>query len=356
MKCQGSNKEDSSLIKVRNSTDKGKYELLRSYYTSWNKITKVRHRVIIDTHAGSGMVQFLGGKNILNKRVEERRYGSPLLAILKTLKMSNKLKIIFNEADPARYSILERHVQDFIDNGIPVFISKKKDFRYKSLQTKRKRKQKGKQDWKFPESPGKQPMKGYNAERIHSKAEIIMYNHKIEELIEEIFNKHLKNIEEKDKSIKPIALFFVDPCGVVGWNDVIKKICQRSNKQEGTELILNWSYEAIARTINTESKNTTLSKMYGIPLEDIDKEFEGITEMEQYLNKYLGQLKNYFEYVINYGVPRDRKIKPKLSDYRKYFLIVCTNNSSGASLAGYKAKEIKQKLRGYKDMDTFLKQ
>lgn len=355
MKCQSFDKGDTPLIKIKESTDKGKYELLRAYYTSWNKITKVRPRVIIDTHAGSGMVLFLGEKNIFKKKVEKRIYGSPLLAILKTLKMSNNLKIILNEADPLIYSVLEKYVQEFINNGVPVFLSEKKIFEYKSLQTKRKRKQKIKHDREFPESPEDKPKKGYRIEHLYSKAEIRLYNQKIEDIIEEIFKKYLNDIEEKGKIIKPIALFLVDPCGSVDWKEVIKKICERSNKQEGTELILNWSYEAIARTINTDSKNQILSKIYGIPLENIEKEFEGINEMEDYLNKYINQLKNYFKYVIKYGVPRDRKTKPKQSKYRKYFLLVCTNNSSGASLAGYKAKKIKQDLRGYKDMNVFLK-
>ena len=54
---------------------------------------------------------------------------------------------------------------------------------------------------------------------------------------------------------KPIALFFVDPCGAVGWKKVIERICLRANKREGTELILNWSWDAINRNLKTESKN-----------------------------------------------------------------------------------------------------
>ncbi len=55
------------------------------------------------------------------------------------------------------------------------------------------------------------------------------------------------------------------------------------------------------------------------------------------------------------GVPRDRKIKPRQSRYKKYFLILCTNNLSALSLAGYQIEKINIKMRGkFKDMNTYI--
>ncbi|MFW9878763.1 MAG: hypothetical protein ACFFG0_37265, partial [Candidatus Thorarchaeota archaeon] len=81
-------------IKVGDNTNKSKYEFLRLFYTKWNQITKPSPRVIIDTHAGTGMVRLITKIRLLNKYYSKLIYGSPLLAILKTLKISNNLKLI----------------------------------------------------------------------------------------------------------------------------------------------------------------------------------------------------------------------------------------------------------------------
>lgn len=335
------------IIRVGEKTNKGKYDFLRSYYTLWNLITKTRPRVIVDTHAGTGVVELVGKKNILNERNNKTIYGSALLAILKTLKISNNLTIILNESNPKHYSNLKNYVDNFKQNGVPIFIKKKDEFYYKSLETKRKRKLKDKENWEFPESPDEKPSRGFSKIHILSKANIITHPKEIEEIIDEIFQKYLKPVEKRDRIIKPIALFLVDPCGSVGWKDVIEKICKRSNKEEGTELILNWSWEAINRNLTTEFKNEMLSRIYGTSIEKIEEEFKEINSMDAFLKKYIEQLEKYFKHVIHVGVPRDRKIRPKMSSHKKYFLLFCTNNESALSLGGSKTKNIKKAMRNY---------
>ncbi len=343
------------IIRVREKTNKAKYEFLRLYYTTWNMITKTRPRVIIDTHAGSGIAELHRQKDILNKKSVKRIYGSPLIAILKTLQISSNLTIILNEANKTRFHELEKILNRFKQDGIPIFKRRKEDFYYKSLKTKRKRKLKQKNLYLYPESPEERPPLGYVKNLKFTKANIQLYYKKIESVIDEIFQNYLTPVEVNNKIFNPIALFLVDPCGMVEWNEIIKKICMRSQKKEGTELILNWSWEAINRNLNTENKNSILSKIYGIPLKDVEIEFKNIIHMEQFLEKYIDQLKQYFLHVNKVGVPKDRKLKPRQSTYRKYFLLYCTNNKSGLSLAGYKTEKIKRQLRdNFEELTTYI--
>jgi len=341
-------------IKVGESTNNSKYEFLKLFYTKWNQITKPSPRVIVDTHAGTGLVNLIIKNYLFQTNSSQLIYGSPLLAILKTLRLSHNLKIILNEPNPNNHLLLEKITNAVKKRGLPIFEKITEEFIYKSIQTNRKRKKKQKKEYLFPESFDSRFPLGFSRNWERTKAEIVLFKEDIEIIMKEICKKYI-NIIDDNTNLKPKVLFFVDPCGSVSWNEVIKKICLRSNKQEGTDLILNWSWEAINRTINTDSKNSVLSKIYGIPLEKIDKEFEGILEMEGFLNKYKTQLQNYFKYVVEVGVPRDRKIKPKQSMYKKYFLILCTNNPSALSLAGYQIEKIKVKMRGkFKDMNAYL--
>ncbi|MFX0073727.1 MAG: hypothetical protein ACFFAO_21825 [Candidatus Hermodarchaeota archaeon] len=346
-------KEKIPIIRVKETTDKAKYEFLRSYFTRWNQITKYNPRVIIDTHAGSGKVEYLKEKNVFGEKQIEDIYGSPLLAILKTLTISKDLTIILNEKNKERYDELKKYIDNFEENGIPIFQKKQDKYVYKSLKTGRKRKaQISKLERIFPEKFGLKPPKGYYLTREFTNAKIYLYNKDIEAIIDEIILKYLKIIEEDKNSIKPIALFFVDPCGMIGWNEVIEKICKRSKKKEGTELILNWSWEAIIRNLNTDYKNSVLSKIYGIPISKINEVFNEI-EIIEFLNMYVKKLRKYFKFVEIIGVPRERRFKPRLSKHRKYFLLYCTNNESGRSLAGYKAQIIRERIIGFKDIRKF---
>ena len=346
-----------NLIKVGEKTNKSKYDFLRLFYTKWNQIINPRPRVIIDTHAGTGLVNLNIKRSLTKTNYSKKIYGSPLIAIIKTIKISQNLKIILNESDHNNFAQLESFLDKVQNEGLPVFEKIEDNFRYKSLETGRKRKLKqNKKKYIFPEEFNKKLPIGYKKVLIRSKGEIIVLNKKIEDNIQCIIDDHLNKIDEKSNS-KPIALFFVDPCGIVEWKKVITLICKRSNKREGTEMILNWSWDAISRTLPTKFKNSTLSKIYGIPIERIDEEFQDILTMKDFLEKYLEQLRQHFKYVVEVGVPRDRRLKPKQSKYRKYFLILCTNNLSGLSLAGYQIEKIGEKLRdGIRDMNAFIYQ
>lgn len=343
-----------TYIKVGENTNKSKYEFLRLFYTKWNQITKPSPRVIIDTHAGTGMVNLITKTRLLNISYSKLIYGSPLLAILKTLKISNNLKLIFNEPDEYNAYLLEKCLRVIEKRGLPIFKKPTQDFIYKSFQTNRRRKKKQSEEIFFPDSFDSRPPRGFSRNWIKSKAYILLFNKKIELTIDTIIDNYLNTLDKKT-NLKPKALFFVDPCGIVGWNEVIKKICIHANRQEGTDMILNWSWDAISRNLNNESKNSVLSSVYGFPIEQIDEEFERTYSMEDFFKKYKRQLSEYFKHAVEVGVPRDRKIKPRQSKYKKYYLILCTNNPSALSLAGYQIEKIKENIRGkFKDLKTFI--
>jgi hypothetical protein len=221
----------------------------------WNKIINPRPRIIVDTHAGSGIVNLYHDRDILKKRKLTKIYGSALIALIKTLKLSNNLKIILNEKDPMKFRELEKHVTDFINFGVPIFEEQVDNFAYKAFITKRKRKLKNKPKIIFPNSPNQKPPLNFRKKRTKIKAKVELFNESIENVIDEIIDIELSDSDLKEKKLKPVVLFFVDPCGIVSWNDVISKICKRSTKEEGTELILNWSWEAINRNLPTQNKN-----------------------------------------------------------------------------------------------------
>jgi len=335
------------FITVRESTIKSKYEFIKLYYTKWNDITKPSPRIIVDTHAGTGQVVLIKESPLLRTIETEVIYGSPLLAILKTLLISDNLVIILNEASKKNYLLLEKCKKAIIRRGLPIFEEIQERVRFRSLKTNRPNLQRRKKKRKFPNSFNSKTPRGFQRVWIKSKADILLNRNKIEDSIDYLFSEYINIIDERTNKM-PKGLFLVDPCGMVSWNKVILKICERSNKLEGTELILNWSWEAIARTINTQSKNSTLSEIYGIPLENIDKEFQGLglDNMEEFKNMYIQQLEEYFKHVVEVGVSRDRQLKPRQSPHRKYFLIFCTNNKSALSLAGYQLKKIEKNVRG----------
>ena len=155
----------------------------------------------------------------------------------------------------------------------------------------------------------------------------------------------------------PVAsLFLVDPCGIIDWNPTIEKICEWAGKNPYTEMILNWSWDAVNRNLTTKRRRKVLSRCYGVALRDVDDEFQNFTEMQQYLDKYLAQLNRYFKYACPIGVPKEhKKIKPKAKDFRKYYLIFCTNSKNALKLAEYKADLIEKELRQkFVDLNGFI--
>ncbi len=64
---------------------------------------------------------------------------------------------------------------------------------------------------------------------------------------------------------------------------------------------------------------------------------------------------NYREIIVILGFPKNRKLKPKQSERKKYSLILCTNNPSALSLAGYQIEKIGVQMReGIANMNTFI--
>ncbi len=113
---------------------------------------------------------------------------------------------------------------------------------------------------------------------------------------------------------------------------------------------MNWNYSAIGRNLSNQNRAKILSEIYGIPEADVNAEFPERFTMEDYLEKYKAKLRQYFAYVNEVGVPRKRKIKPKMSDYREYFLIHCSNNASAQSLSSSKIKELGRKIVEHEDI------
>ena len=140
------------------------------------------------------------------------------------------------------------------------------------------------------------------------------------------------------------------------WNKVIKIICEYAKANPSTEMILNWSWEAVNRNLPTNRRKKVLSKTYGIPLYQIEPEFRLLDGMWDYLDKYICQLKSFFEYVIPVGVPKEhRTIRPKLTGHRKYFLLYCTNSKQRLELVEYKMNLIKEDMREkFNDLQVFL--
>ena len=182
--CESS--DNLPIINVGEKTDKGKYEFLRMYYYLWNFITKGRDRFIIDTHAGSGAVDYEENKGILDQRIIKRIFGSPLLAIVKTVAISNKLTIILNEKNQDRYLELKKNVDDFLENGVPYYEQIIDKSYYISLETNRRRRMKGPKT-KRPTNPKKsfpdffelKDRTGFKIKRMKTKANVILYDKNI---------------------------------------------------------------------------------------------------------------------------------------------------------------------------------
>ncbi len=141
--------------------------------------------------------------------------------------------------------------------------------------------------------------------------------------------------------------YLVDPCGKVRWS-IIEKIGKLSNKKEGTELITNWSCPAIYRN---KKNYQELSEIYGINLNLIQETFSHLIWPIGYYSLYEHQLKQYWEFVEPLIVPKALRITPKMNKFPVYYLLYCTNNKSGISLAKSSIKSIKEGLRaGQRDI------
>lgn len=344
------------VIKVEKKTNIGKYEFLRAYYPSWNFITKASPRVIVDTHAGTGIVDFYD-----NGKKCETIYGSAILAILKTITIPNNLSIVLNEKNSKNFNVLKEHIEKIKENGLPIFEEqiKKKEFQTVLGDKKKLIHLKKKPKLKFPDIIDKKIPKNYKKKMVKTKAEIFYYHSSIENRIDEILNTFFVDVEKIDKkgnkkiyNVK--GIFLVDPCGAVNW-DVIQKIGQKANQMEGIELILNWSSQSIYRNPNAFNN---LSKVFGMPKEEVRKNFPENTEIHEYLDVYIKNLEKYWKFVEKVKIPTSLKLKVRKNELKStYFLLYCTNNDKGISLAKGKMKKIRKSIKqlGYGDIRDYIK-
>jgi hypothetical protein len=119
--------------------------------------------------------------------------------------------------------------------------------------------------------------------------------------------------------------------------------------EEDIEIIMNWNYSGIARNVPSKNRRGVLGAIYGISEDEVDREFPDTFTIKDYLEKYLEKLRQYFRFVNTIGVPRKRKIQPKMSKYREYFLIHCSNNESAKFISLNKVKKL-SRIVEYEDL------
>ncbi len=313
--------KNEDLIKIQAKTDEFKYEFLRRYIPMWNKIICKNRRVyraIIDTHAGSGYVN-LNGESVL---------GSSLIFLKQTALIQEALDFYFIEKNLKNYNILKKSLGEVIKKGF-YFSGKDKG----TIQ-------KVKYIEGLPvifEVPKYQPVTKYpNQKNIH------IYKGNCQKEIDHI----LPLINGRP------CFFFIDPCGKCDWNLIYKIISNRlidddgnvrvdenGAKMQGTELLINWSWEAILRNKSKESlKQSFFKKMYGREfsiilnlVKDLEKKFKKsgrrYSEYNLFLEVYKDQLREFYHYVYDISI-----LGLKSSQNPIYCLIFCTNNKSAKNL------------------------
>lgn len=332
--CISLNSED--LIKIQAKTDEFKYEFLRRYIPLWNKIicgNRRVYRAIIDTHAGSGNVELNG----------EIVYGSSLLFLKQTALIQEALDFYFIEQKEKNYKALKNSVQNVANEGF-YFSGKDKGYSYKVVYKDN-----------LPieiETPKFKPVTKYpNQKNIH------IYNGDSNIIIDDI----LPLIERRP------CFFFIDPCGKCNWGLIFKIISNRlidsagdirvndnGEKIQGTELLINWSWEAISRNKNIEtSKKRFFKEIYGLEynqlmilIKKVEKRFKKsrirYSEYNLYLEVYKDQLRNYFKNVYDISI-----LGIKSSHNPVYCLVFCSNNESAKKIFLNIESDLNKKKKGY---------
>lgn len=332
--CISLNSED--LIKIQTKTDEFKYEFLRRYIPLWNKIicgNRRVYRAIIDTHAGSGYVE-------LN---DKKVYGSSLLFLKQTALIQEALDFYFIEQKEKNYTALKKSIQSVTKKGF-FFSGKDKGYSNKVVYKEG-----------LPiviETPKYKPITKYpNQKNIH------IYNGDSNIIVDDI----LPLIERRP------SFFFIDPCGKCNWELIFKIISNRlvdssgeirvndiGEKIQGTELLINWSWEAISRNKNREtSKKRFFKEIYGLEYNQLmilikkaEKRYKksGIrySEYSLYLEVYKEQLRNYFKYVYDISI-----LGIKSSQNPIYCLVFCSNNESAKKLFLNIESDLNKRKKGY---------
>jgi len=332
--CISLNNED--LIKIQAKTDEFKYEFLRRYIPLWNKIIcKGRrvYRAIIDTHAGSGYVK-------LNNK---KKYGSSLLFLKQTALIQEALDFYFIEQKKNTYSSLKDSIENIAKKGF-YFSGKDKGYSQKVIYEEGLP--------KIIKTPKFKPVtKHPNQKNIH------IYNGDSKKIIDMI----LPLVDRRP------SFFFIDPCGKCDWELIFKIISNRmiddtgkirlnenGDKIQGTELLINWSWEAISRNKTIESsRNQIFMDIYGLDYNQLmtlikkEKTYlkkSGIrySEYNLYLEIYMNQLRKYFNYVYDISI-----LGIKSSQNPIYCLIFCTNNESAKKLFLNIEMDLNRKKKSY---------
>ncbi|MHA1764662.1 MAG: hypothetical protein ACTSVK_00195 [Promethearchaeota archaeon] len=262
------------------------------------------------------------------------------------------------------FSILEDNINKIRTDGLPIGKYNPSAQKQKKLLKKRSKKVNRKTEYFFPGSFNHKFPYKYKKSKVKTKAEIELHNAKIEDIIDEIIDLNFRERDVKKKDGKfskifPKGLFLVDPCGHVDWK-VIEKIGklaldENNEPKEGIELILNLSSMAMFR--NPKNKSL-LSKIYGYSKKKIEKNFPPETSTQQFLEEYIRNLNNFWENITEIKVPLSLKFKVRKKEVEKsYYLLYCTNNESGNSLAKNKMRKINLQFTNfnYKDLRKFGK-
>ncbi|MHA1252713.1 MAG: three-Cys-motif partner protein TcmP [Candidatus Helarchaeota archaeon] len=329
----------SNLIEIKDKTDEFKYNFLKNYIPLWNSIIcgrGRRYRAIVETHAGTGYV-ILRGKKI---------YGSSLIFLEKTALKQEALDFHFIEKEKKHYKQLKASIEDII----------KKGFFFQGIKE-----EKLIGDIKDGIPIAKSVWKYRPTTKYPKKNQIFLYNKDCKEAIQEILNK----IENRP------TFFFIDPCGKLDWSLIEYiinkrllnkngkvKLNEKGEKFQGTELFINFSWEAILRNnsnkFSDDRRNRFFLDVFGMTLSEIEQERKKIInkfkqeqiryyEYNIYLEIFMNKLRNFFKFVSNVDIPGLKSIKNPI-----YCLIFCTNNESAENLF----KNIEAKLN--KKRDAYL--
>jgi len=333
---------NDDLIKIQDKTDEFKYEFLRKYIPMWNSIIcgkGRRYRAIVETHAGTGNV-FLGGA---------KQYGSSLIFLKKTALKQEAMDFHYVEMNENNFRKLSLSIEAVISSGF-----------YFPGDTK------GKKligDIKNDIPIAIEVPKYTPTTKFPNKDNIFLYK-------ENCINA-IKRILIKVKS-RP-TFFFIDPCGKLDWeliDDIIKyrlitengnvRLDENGERFQGTELFINFSWEAISRNNTTKfddaRRNVFFQNMFGMSLNEIKVEIDKtkqkfISEQKRYfeynlyLEVFMNKLRKYFNFVSKLDVPGIKSNRNPI-----YCLVFCTNNDSAKNLFLSIEAEFTKKRRGYLSM------
>ena len=235
---------DDELIKIQQKTDEFKYEFLRMYIPLWNSIIcgkSRRYRAIVETHAGTGYVNL----------EDEKQYGSSLLFLEKTALKQEALDFYFIEKNHTNFKELSNSIEDVIKKGFYFsgdskgidLVGKVRDGKLIAVEVP-----KYKPTTKYP-----------------NKEHIFLYP---EDCLIAI-TKVLPMVAGRP------TFFFIDPCGKLDWqlieliiNDRLVdelgdvRLDETGEKFQGTELLINFSWEAISRNSSTKLKKELREKFF----------------------------------------------------------------------------------------------